>query len=185
MHFDELKADWLKGDDSSERTDDVIARVRARATELHRAIRKRDRLEIITAAVLLPLFLWLAYETRFVASKIGALIVAISCVTIPLRLRAAQRSAPDYTLPLQAMLRAELESAHAQRRLLSTIAWWYAGPIWVGVTLFMIGPLSVGQAIAVTVGSTLFMSLVVAVNRSAVRTQIEPRIAELRALLDG
>jgi hypothetical protein len=185
MHFDELKAHWSQGQSPSEPADTVIARVRARSLELHRAIRKRDRIEILTAAVLLPAFLWLAYVTRFPESRIGALIVALSCVLVPLRLRSAQRPAPDYTVTLQDMVRRELESALAQKRLLSSVAWWYAGPIWLGVTLFMIGPLSLWPAVAVTIGTTLFMALIVAMNRSAVRTQIEPRISELRALLDN
>jgi hypothetical protein len=184
MHFDELRMRWYQNQSPHEAADAVIARVRARSLELHRAIRKRDRIEILTAAVLLPAFLWLAYVTRFPESRIGALIVAASCVFIPLRLRAAQRLSPDYTLSLQDMVRHELESALAQKRLLSSVAWWYAGPIWLGVTLFMIGPLSLWPSVAATIGSTLVMALIVAVNRSAVRTEIEPRIAELRALLE-
>jgi hypothetical protein len=49
----------------------------------------------------------------------------------------------------------------------------------------MIGPLGLWPAVAVTIGTTLFMALIVAMNRSAVRTQIDPRISELRALLDN
>jgi hypothetical protein len=185
MQLDDLKGEWL-GDDSERRpiADAEIARIRARAAELHRAVRRRDRLEIAAALLVLPIFIWLAFRTSFQVSRLGALIVAAASIVIPLRLRAAQRPAPDYSLPLKAMLHAELESAQAQKRLLSSVVWWYAGPIWLGVTLFMIGPLSKWPAVLATAASTVFMGLVAMLNRSAVREQIDPRIAELQALLE-
>ena len=67
----------------------------------------------------------------------------------------------------------------------SSVIWWYAGPIWLGVTLFMVGPLSLWPAVIAVLLSTVFMGLIVWLNRAAVRTQIDPRIAELEALIAG
>ncbi len=186
MMLEDLKQQWRR--EIVERrppVEEEIARVRARAAQMHRAVRMRDRLETAVALLLLPVFGWLAFATRFEVSRLGAVIIAISCIVIPLRLRAAQRSAPDFSLSLKAMLHADLESAQAQKRLLSSVIWWYAGPLWLGVTLFVVGPLSLWPAVVAILLSTVFMGLIAWLNRAAVRTQIDPRIAELEALIAG
>lgn len=181
MDFEQLGETWRKGTGAAgESPDQALQRVRQRSEELRRVVRRRDRLEIAVALVMLPLFGWLAVAGSNPVSRIGAAIVAIACLVIPFRLRAARRAESDPGQPLLLQLRQELASVQAQDRLLSSVAWWYLLPLGVGVILFVGGSASrlMGAGYAVIV--IAFYYWLYRLNQRAVRTELVPRARELQ-----
>lgn len=181
MEFDQLGDAWRRrqaGADASPM--EALAAVQRRALEIRRVVRIRDRIEIGVALVLLPLFGWLAVAGQSDVSRLGAAIVAIACVVIPLKLRAARRPEADPGQPLLARLRQELAQIEAQDRLLSSVAWWYLAPLGIGVILFvggMASPLWGGVYAVVVI--TLY-TWIHQLNRRAVRAELHPRARELQ-----
>lgn len=180
MRFDELGRVWTgqgQGGDPGAPVD--LARVQDSGLRLSAQIRLRDGTETIVALLLGPVFVWLAVATPYLISRIGAGIIALCCLIIPLWFRAARRPPPDPGLPVADAVEAELARVQAQRNLLRRTAWWYAGPIWVGVTLFMIGPLPAWAAVPVAAGAAALMAWLVRHNHIVVRLQLDPWAEEL------
>jgi hypothetical protein len=138
------------------------------------------------ALALLPIFAWVAWATPHPVSAVGAAIVALACVVIPVRLRLARRHRPDPGLALAQSLRAELDRIRTQERLLGSVAWWYLAPLGAGVILFMAGapvaPLfKVGYAAVVVA----FFGWHLRLNLQAVRSDLRPVARELESWLAG
>ena len=186
MSLDQLRETWRREALSppGRKPADELAAVTERAAELDRAVRRRDRIETAVALALLPIFGWVAWATPHPVSAVGAAIVALACVVIPVRLRMARRHRPDPGLPLAQSLRAELDRIRAQERLLGSVAWWYLAPLGAGVILFMAGapvaPLfKVGYAAVVVA----FFGWLLRLNLQAVRRDLRPVARELESWL--
>jgi hypothetical protein len=158
------------------------AQIQRAAARLDTLVRLRDRGETVVALLLLPVFTWLAYATPHALSRAGAIIIALCCLIVPLRLRRARRPPPDLTRPLALAIADEVARIEAQRDLLNGLFWWYAGPLWLGVTLFIIGPLDVAPAVLVTLVTTLLMAWLVYRNRALVRDELDGWSEELRSV---
>jgi hypothetical protein len=188
MDLDRLRDGWRQeGDGTMRRPEqEELAMIRARALELDRIVRRRDRLETAVALLLLPLFAWLSVVGRFELSRLGAALIAISCVIIPLRLKWARRAPPDPGQPTTRVLEQELARVRAQQRLLGSVLWWYLAPLGVGVVLFVAGaspsPWLTGAYAALVAA---FFAWLWRLNRRAVRDELTPRARELETLLAG
>ena len=186
MSLDQLRETWRREALSppGRKPADELAAVTERAAELDRAVRRRDRIETAVALALLPIFAWVAWATPHPVSAVGAVIVALACVAIPVRLRLARRRRPDPGLPLAQSLRAELGRIRAQERLLGSVAWWYLAPLGAGVILFVggapVAPLfKVGYAAVVVA----FFGWLLHLNLRAVRSDLQPVARELESWL--
>jgi hypothetical protein len=186
MELGDLNDAWRRLGEK-ERGDDtaVLERVRARGTRLNVRIHLRDRMETAVGFLLAPLFAWLAFATPHLLSRVGAVILAVSCVHIPLRFRAARRPPPALDATFVETLQVEWARVNLQRTMLRQIAVWYAGPLWVGVTLFLVGPLSLLSGLIVSIGTAAVFGLVVYANRAVVRIELDPIARELREELDA
>ena len=117
MEFEQLGESWKQWHGTTPVAPaEALQQVQQRAGQLRRVVRRRDRVEIGIALLMLPLFGWLAFVGRTEVSQIGAAIIAIACLVIPIRLRAARRAEPDAGQPLLSRLREELAQVEAQQR---------------------------------------------------------------------
>lgn len=185
MELDPMNPTWQRLGETQLRAEaDVVARARDRARQLELLVRVRDRYETLIGLALLPVFLLLAWYTPYPLSRAGAVIIAICCVLIPLRLRAARRPPPSPAQDFTTVVRMERERVQAQCELLRSVAWWYFGPLLVGVSLFMIGPLSAWPAVLAVTAATAFMVWLWAQNQRVIRLELDPWDRELQRILD-
>ena len=186
--MDNLKRAWRQIPPATPPRDprQALASVRERARQLDATVRRRDRVETLTALALLPVFAYFALQAEAPLVRLGAAVVAAACILIPVRLRGARHAAPDAGLPVAAFLRRELEVVESQRRLLLTVPVWYLGPLGVGVILFFAG------AVASIWWTLLYTTIVIAtfgwlyrLNRRAVTSELDPRADELRTWISS
>lgn len=187
MQFDDLGAAWHAGDAArATPTPESLRQIRARAEELDRLVRRRDRVETITALLMLVPFGWAAAVTTSTTSRAGALLIMAACLLIPVRLRLARQGAPELSLPLALFLAEELARVRAQVRLLRSVFWWYLAPLGTGVVLFVAGR---SPSPWLTAGVTLVVLLLYAalwrLNQQAVERHLLPRAEELERGLAG
>lgn len=171
-------------DSRDEWPDDVVLmRVRGRAAELDRTIQRRDRLEILAAALASVLFMPLLFDASWV-TRAGVVLFLLGSALILVKLRRARREPPDPAAPLGEVLRAERERLHAQIRLLDSVLWWYIAPLGLGVILVFVG--SAGLSWASLVYTAVVVALgawIRALNRDAARRELAPRRDALDRLL--
>jgi hypothetical protein len=188
VRFEDLGRAWQQResvDDRPPEPDRQLAAVRDKARVLERTVRRRDLLETSIALLLLPVFAWFAMRASHPLSRLGAAIIAASCVAIPWILRRARRRDPDFGLPVEDFLRLELAFVLRQRRLLLTVPLWYLGPLGVGAVLFFAGGSpSAWITAAYAVGVTAFCAVLWRLNRRAVTAELEPRERELRLWIE-
>ena len=186
MNFDRLGEVWRReaGGVPPRSSAEELEAVRARASGLERIVRQRDRIETGVSLAVLPVFAWVAVETPHALSALGAAIIAVACVLIPIRLRMARRRAPDPAQPVALALRAELSRIRAQERLLGSVAWWYLTPLGAGVILFMAGaPVSPLLKAGYTAVVVAFYGWLLHLNLRAVRRDLQPVARELESWL--
>jgi hypothetical protein len=181
--FERLASGWRDQGVRADRDPDrELANVKERAMKLERQIRLRDRLEAGAAMVALPAFIWAAIETPYPISRTGALLIAVACIVIPIRLRLARRPPPDPAAPIATSLRAELVRVRAQEQLLKTVGWWYVGPLAVGLLLLVNGAGAPGWfEIGFSGGATAFLIAVYRANRRVVDQKLVPQANQLES----
>ncbi len=183
---DEARRIWQAPDEGSHGDvtgDVVLSRVRRRAAELDRTLRRRDRLESVAAVVLCALFVPLLFGASWV-TRAGVVLFLLGSALILVKLRRARREPPDPAAPLGEVLRAERERLHAQIRLLDSVLWWYIAPLGLGVILVFVG--SAGLSWASLVYTAVVVALgawIRALNRDAARRELAPRRDALDRLL--
>lgn len=180
MNFDEIGTVWRSQTTPAIEPARELDALRGRAARLIRAVHWRDRLETGAALVLLPLFAWALVSAPGTVSAIGAAVLVLACIGIPIRLRMARGRTPDPALPLIDALRAELARVRAQERLLGSVASWYLAPLCIGVILLVGGGTApaafrIGYAIV----AVAFFGLLLHLNLGAVRRDIRPIAHEL------
>jgi hypothetical protein len=112
--------------------------LRGRADALHRRVRRRNRLEYIAAAPLVPLFGWIGWISGDTLMRIACivLIAGIALVVWNLSRRGAQPmpEAEALAMPAFAFHRAQLVR---QRDALRNVWRWYLAPFVPGMVLFL------------------------------------------------
>ncbi len=180
MDWNQLRYEWQARDP------EPIAPERLRPTQrtkLWQRVRRRDLLETAVAIPLVPLFgvaaVMLAMAGLPTAAAFAGFL-AVAVAWIPLRLWRARQSipAPDPGGSALAFLRAERRALELQVELLSSVAWWYWGPIGVGVIGLVAGIRGLTPETLVYAGFVAVLCAAIEVaNRLAVRKGIRPAIA--------
>lgn len=184
MTIDDLKGAWVRLEARTQEPVRDLDAVKERVRRLDRLARRRDRNETLAALLLLPIFGYFAMNAARPLARVGAAIVALSCLVIPLCLRWARRRAPDPGVPLDRFLELELEFVVRQRRLLLSVPLWYLGPLGLGVVLFFAGAGAPAWLTAAYAGVVLvFFVFLYRLNRAAVLEEVAPRERELRATI--
>jgi hypothetical protein len=187
MNLDELKQHWQRDAPSSTgwtRREDM-GELRARVAKLRRVARARDLRETAIAAVLIGVFLWIAWGAATPLERIGAAITAAGCAFIIVWVRAAGRGRePDTDLPVAKFFRHELAYLDRQVALLRNVLWWYILPLTAGIELGFVGsnrawPI---KAICMLIGVAVAV-VVYRLNQAALRTHVAPLRDEVARLL--
>jgi hypothetical protein len=148
-------------------------------------VRRRDRLETVVALAIAPFFAAVVVLGTDSVARLGAAILTVSCLGIPLRLAHARRGfrGARRDRPLKTFLREERERVLAQVHLLSTVLWWYLLPLGVGVVMVFSGARSpmattiYAAVVAVLYGGIYWL------NQRAIATELKPRLEEIEAML--
>lgn len=161
--------------------EELVARVEERAEEFDRRIRRRDLLELVAAAVVVPAFAWELATTASWIARAGALMVIVSAVFILYRLWRARHRAHRSTAgrPVAERLRILRERVDAQVELLESVLWWYFLPLGIGVLLFMAGQSPPWFTAVGAVGLVVFYGWLWHLNQRTVRRDLWPRREEL------
>ncbi len=150
--------------------------------KLWRRIRQRDAVESLIALVLVLLFgavAGLLWHGGLIVSAGFAVWLAVACLVIPVRLRRARKLFParESDRSLLDFLHQERRALRRQRHLLSTVLWWYVGPIAVGALGFFIGIRGLHwQSLAYAAVVLLIGFAIERANQAAVRHSIDPAI---------
>lgn len=186
MEFERLGDLWRQGAGGAAGREPAadLAAARARAKRLQRVVRRRDIAETATALVLAVVFAWMAFTASATLSRMGAAIIAVAGVFIPLRLWMARRAGADRSLPVREAVARELSRVRRQQRLLASVAWWYLTPLGLGVILFMAGtPVPAGVKVGYAAVVIALYVWILRLNLRAVRRDVEPVARELEAWL--
>jgi hypothetical protein len=186
MEFEQLPSLWQKDAGEGAVPEALLSSVVDRSRQLARDVRRRDLVESGLALVMVPFFGACVFLGAHPVARIGAAILTLSCLLIPLRLRAARRCfepAPREG-SLRAFLLAERERVRAQAQLLRSVLWWYLLPLGLGVVLLFGGgtrsfALSLGYAGLVIA----FYGWIYRLNQNAVSRELDPRRDQLETLL--
>lgn len=158
------------------------------------ALLVRDWVEIVACGAVVATYLGFWYQAGPAGWPLGGSILMVLGVAVLFlrERRRARRNRPDVGATLKAKVEADLAELRHQRWLLLKVWLWYIAPCAVAMLLHVsviVGrvrpwdpvraPLSIGVACLFIAAACWFAW---ALNREAVRKQIEPRIAELEKL---
>lgn len=189
MNLDDMKGPWQGQDQtmgSEPSADQLLAAVAGASAELDRRVRRRDRIEIIVAAVVSLIFLPLLWSPSWV-TRAGVLLYMGGSVSTWVMLRRARRSgkAEDPAAPLVEVIRSQRTKVGAQIRLLESVLWWYLAPLAAGVVLIFAGTAGISRATGVYAAAVgALCGLIHHWNKRAVQRELCPRHAELTRLLE-
>jgi hypothetical protein len=178
MSDDELKKLWQSGkQDNAPDTMVLLKRTRQELERLRRTISKRNRLEIGTAIVLMPVFALIAVFIPAILSKIGAALIVPACLFVIYKLKRTKKLLPvdDSSATLSEYLAQHRSYVFAEMKLLDSVLYWYLLPLMVPMLLFCIGL----QHYRFAFGGVLLTIAVYALNKYVARKDFMPRIARL------
>lgn len=190
MNDDEIKKLWqLESADAPPAlpNEQQLAAIKKRTASFGRTIFWRDARESIVAIFLIGYFGWAYFRLASSTSRIGCILLILSCLLIcwyPIwRKRRAARIAPD--APMLETLRCELRKVDVQIDLLRSIAWWYLLPLGVGVIIYNLGIAgSLGAWISYAIFVIALFAFIYWQNQRAVRKTLLPLKREIESLLN-
>lgn len=148
---------------------------------LSAAIRKRDRLEIGVALVLMPFFLIGAFFLTAIISKLGALLMLAVLGFIIYRLRSARRYEPASLAESSREYLLKLKIYYTiQRDLLREVAYWYLAPLFICICLIQLGFDMKPVVLVINIAMVAFLYIwIYFMNQSAVKKKYDPFLAEI------
>jgi hypothetical protein len=148
-----------------------------RISRLERLVKRRDRSETTIAIAMIVFFGWLVVKVPFPVSKIGAAIIAGSCILIIYKLKRARKVTiqADPSQDVTSYLKVSLEKVQKQAHLLRTVLYWYFLPLYAGVISFYL-PFSASVTAKLIYGIfvTALYGFLYVLNRRAFRRFLMP-----------
>lgn len=172
--------------------------------DMQNTIQIRDRREILSSVIGIVGFGYLFYEIPFLVTKVSCVLSILWFLYVIFKFRKSkhQNTKPDLSLPIKEQLEHQKASMQYQANLLNSIAYWYAIPPFIINVIFIIGlgnpaeynwtnkitenilPLSISLKVGILIGLTLFYTLIIWLNKRAVRKGIDPLIKSLNSMLE-
>jgi len=187
--MDRFKAAWQRQPMDAALDNDAaqaVIAIRQRLERLHRTLRWRDGLETGSAVAGMILFACLAGALRGALVRIGAVVVVAGLGLVIAKLhRAHAGDRARAFLSVRDFCVAEMASVDAQVALLNSVAWWYLGPVIVGINLFFAGLAGVNLKSLAYLAVTLLLAVYIyRINRRTVRQTLQPIRDRLAAILE-
>lgn len=162
--------------------------VQSGLNDVHRAVKYRDLMDIMSACIVIPAFAFYVFFVPFTLTKIASGCIALWGVYVIIRIRRAKKNKPG------ALTGTYLEYLHKSRRflldqkdLMDTVLYWAILPVVALGSLFLIGfwqrpgP-TLNRAMALC-GNAALGIVIFFMNKWAVKKQIMPRLEKVDALI--
>ena len=151
-----------------------------------KCLKKRDRREVIAAAIVILAFGTGAILFTGIISKIGLSIGVLYGILVIFVLHNVKKHKPDnYSLPVKDYLVKHRDYLVRERRLLNNVIYWYLLPPFISEVLFFVGQ---NRGIALLIISILFVFIVNAciyfLNKVAVKKVFDPLIHQIDKTID-
>ena len=184
---DELMKIW-KSSSNQERVkfekSRLMLEVQSSIDRLDRIIKYRDMREMIAVAIVIPAFVFQAFKTPFILSKIACVFIILFAIYVVIQLRKAKRHRPGrLTETYLEYLHKTKEYLNVQKQLLDTALYWYILPGYIGISLFTLGTGKLPYIIKMQVLSVAFGILAYFLNKRAVNKTLLPRLQKIDELI--
>lgn len=140
----ELKEIWKHSADGEKIKFDLsrlMIELNGKMNRIERGIRRRDRSEIITSILAIPIFGYLAYEVPFPLTKVGLILAIIGFVWVIYKYRVNKKN--KFPTRLNLSFREQLENQKAnmaqEAQLLDTVLYWFLIPSFIPYTISILG----------------------------------------------
>lgn len=190
MDDQKLKTNWKSGITNSIhiQRDELITELQKDTLSLEKKITFRDSTEIIVALVLIVLFGITALLVPFMLSKIGSVVIILSCIFILIRFKNLKDKFSPITLTEthSEYLRKTRYYLTEQIKFLKSVAYWYIIPPISGILLFFAGfgvntfQFYKFSGITLSVGFGIYI-----LNRFVIKKDLQPRLDRINSLIDS
>jgi len=119
----------------------LLIDLKGKMNRIEKSIRRRDKVEITVAILMIPIFGYFVYEIPFPLTKIGSILTIIWFVYLIFKLRDVKKHKPPVDLTLSFRKQLENQKAYMlqQARLLDTVLYWYLLPPLVANAILVLG----------------------------------------------
>jgi len=187
MNDNELKKLWqqqpLRDPPSAAQ---LISAMQNKMSRFRRCLEARDFRELLACAVVIIIFGFYFFNERTPIVRLGWLIVIGGSIFTAWKLVHARRTTPPAPpgATIVESLRAELNSARTQSRLLGSVLWWYLLPPGIGLLVATWGmPINLHAKIPATLFYVALYAFIYWLNQRARSKQLLPMEAQLESLL--
>lgn len=155
----------------------LITSINDQMLYMEKTIKKRDKIEIFVAVLMMLLFGCLLVVIPQVLAKIGAAILVVNCTLIIFKLIHARKVEikQEAGSEIKYNLMISLQQVRQQITLLNTMLWWYLLPLFIGVLCFYYAiSQSFISKVIYTIVVTVLYGYIWYLNKKAVREQLKP-----------
>jgi hypothetical protein len=157
-------------------------------SKVDKSIKRRDRLEISIALLLIPVWSWKLFYSASLVQTTGLWIAIVACLYIPYKLlKAKQINAPKDN-SVMAFLQFEKIKIENQKKLLESVAVWYIAPLMVAIVLITAGATvdetgipRITEQLAIYYGFCVMLVIgIYFLNKRAVKKQLLPLLDKIK-----
>ncbi len=190
MKSDDLKTIW-QGVNSNEFVKADIGKLnnelKDKLIDINKKIKRRNVTEISAAALMIPIFAYMAFRYDQPLLKIGALVIVVGMFLIIYRLLTSRRRTPDINnTTVLDYLTDRQRYIKIQIKLISSVLYWYILPCYTGMILMFLGfnttPIhtSINIMFATTVCTIIYI-----MNKRAVNRELLPLLKQTENIINN
>ncbi|WP_024769092.1 hypothetical protein [Aquimarina macrocephali] len=140
----ELKEIWKNSSETERIKFDLsklMIELNDKINRFERAFRRRDREELITAIISIPIFGYIAYLIPFPITKIGVVLAMIGFIwgIFERRNHRKQKAPVNLILSFQEQLKNQKNNIHREVKRYDTVLYWFLIPNFIPYTISIIG----------------------------------------------
>jgi uncharacterized membrane protein len=152
---------------------------------LQRSWKFMELREIIVALIVIPFFIHRAYIADEILIKIGSIWIVLSGIYIITRLTSVKKYKPNISKEtyLDYLFKSK-EYLSIQKKLLSTVLYWYFLPCAIGILLVFVGSIENMQKLSLNILGLIGLGAIIYfLNKRAVKKTIQPRLEKIDELI--